>query len=772
MEEVEDPFANYQNIRLDGNPDLTFAQRLEALRKLGKTANEEFKQKYANVNSWFVDYDQAYILSYCLMYFLMHKEGYDEEAVKGSYSFAPHYLEILQALSLSSERNFSAKPLMHEVDKLRADMKEIGTLMQTRLFDMPQNIVTEKELNAYRVRMGIKSHSIAVRNWAYFHQMEAVTQMMAGRVREEFMKHYGLCPVELIKLFFAMVDMVMKRVNHRIKNFRKVFAHKDYIKLQEEYHLLFMKNNNPGLEEMVKMWELSKKDMQALRSALLEHSNLSLYGIFSFSLDDMVLLSGNTIDKNALLKIMDALSYEFGDLKEHNKEFVILDNPTHTRPFIKLDPGVYFTSMWQALPHLSITLLEHLVEQEASLKEKYSSERAKFLEDEVEVLFKKSFPNAKVYRGSKWTDATGKQYENDLLVVIDTFALVVEAKSGLVTPSAKRGAPDRLFRTIKDLIEEPSEQALRFIEYLKENRRELTFPCKAGNNQVDARNLNYFIPLGVTFYRLASVGANLKPLIDGGIINKQIHELAPSISLSDLEIVFDILPTEAQKIHYLQRRRELEMQVDYFGDELDLLGFYLDTGFDTGDIEGKGRTALNLVIKSKDLDPYIIGTTSGKTVPKPELKMTTWWKDLLKTIDKRKPERWLEFSYVLLNINIGNQQHFEKGYKELLGKIVKKEVELEHNWVTYRTANPLRQFAVAAYPYETKYKDERNGIFSEIIAQALDDNPNLKGMVIIGINTDKGHYPYSCLAGDLSVTLFDDHFKTMSTVRTGKKHGG
>lgn len=764
MEEMEDPFANYQNIRLDGNPDLTFEQRIEILRKMGETASKEFKSKYENINSWLVEYDQVYILSYCLMYFLMHEDGYDEEAVEGSYSFAPHYIEILQALSLSTERNFSAKPLFHEAGKLRADMKEIGALMQTRLFKMPDNIVTEIEFKAHRVRTGIKSHSIAVRNWAYVHQMKTVTEIMAGRVRDEFIKHYRICPVKLINLLFAMVDMVEKRVNHRIKKIRKVVAHEDHVKLQKEYYSLFTDNKNPALEEMEKMWELSNKDIRALGSILIAHSDLGLYGIFSFTLDEMILLSGNTLDKNALSKIMDLLSYQFDDLKMYNKDFVILDNPTHTRPFIKIEPEIYFTSLWNALPHLSITLLEHLVEKNESLKKKYESERAKFLEDEVENLFKKSFPSAKVYRGSKWTAADGEQYENDLLVVIDTFALVVEAKSGIVTPPAKRGAPERLLKTVQELIEDPSDQALRFIEYLKENRHELVLSSNSGSNHIDARNINYFIPLGVTFYRLASVGANLKLLIEGGILNKQIHELAPSISLSDLEIIFDILPTEAQKIHYLQRRRELEMQVEYFGDELDLLAFYLDTGFDTGDIEGKGRTALNLAIKSKDLDPYIIGTSSGKSVPKPELKMTTWWKNLLKTIDQRKPERWLEFSYVLLNINIGNQLQFEKGYKELLEQIAKNEIELEHNWIIYQTGNVQRQFAVAAYPYKTKHKDARNRILNEIIANALNDNPNLKGMVIIGINTDKGHYPYSCLAGDLSVNLFDDHFKTMSTV--------
>ena len=64
----------------------------------------------------------------------------------------------------------------------------------------------------------------------------------------------------------------------------------------------------------------------------------------------------------------------------------------------------------------------------------------------------------------------------------------------------------------------------------------------------------------------------------------------------------------------------------------------------------------NLVLKSKELDPYIIKNASGIESKKPPMNLTKLWKDILDFIDKRKPEKWLETSYVLLNLHNEEQE--------------------------------------------------------------------------------------------------------------------
>jgi len=123
-------------------------------------------------------------------------------------------------------------------------------------------------------------------------------------------------------------------------------------------------------------------------------------------------------------------------------------------------------------PHVALDILEDLAWRDEGLRNAYTDAKAQYLEDEIERMFALAFPHGRPLRGSLWTDpTTGQGYENDFTLILDNFAVVIEAKSGAVTDPAKRGAPKRLFETLKRLIEEPSEQALRFIEFLRNDRR-------------------------------------------------------------------------------------------------------------------------------------------------------------------------------------------------------------------------------------------------------------------------------------------------------------
>src|SRR3546814_19200120 len=77
----------------------------------------------------------------------------------------------------------------------------------------------------------------------------------------------------------------------------------------------------------------------------------------------------------------------------------------------------------------------------------------------------------------------------------------------------------------------------------------------------------------------------------------RISDWSSDVCSSDL-----LLTREVEKVHYLSRRREFEAHMDYEGDELDLLGFYLDNGFNIGDTEYSQDIVLNMALKSKELD--------------------------------------------------------------------------------------------------------------------------------------------------------------------------
>ena len=224
-----------------------------------------------------------------------------------------------------------------------------------------------------------------------------------------------------------------------------------------------------------------------------------------------------------------------------------------------------------------------------------------------------------------------------------------------------------------------------------------------------------------------------------------------SISLTDLECVLEILDYEAEYIHYFFRRREFDDHVNYTGDELDLLSFYLGNGFNIGEAEYDEKNAFLLINGSKSIDPYFSEQIPSKKVPKPKHQMTKWWEDILSRLSYKKPDRWVETSFILLSTIKNDQIEFEKSTKELIERIRKKQVDKKHNWVALSTGPEKRKYLIIGYPYDLQDREERDSVIGTIIDSA--DFTKIRGIVVIGININRADYPYSILAGKLETRL-------------------
>jgi len=738
-------------------PEMSREERFELVKEMAKKAKDGFDNKYPNIQKWFIEYDPIYLLSFCAFYYLTYKEGQDPE-MNGSIEFYPHYLEIMQALALYQKRNYSLKPLQDKSEILKKEIVDIGQLLILKEFNFLDDKLTDEEIATYHLKIDMMSYTTAIRNWAYIHQMKKIVLDLSKLISSQFKELYGVDIHKFMKTLYQIIDEREELLNKHIYKIRSFWKKKNYKDMIKAYCKAFPENKELSEDQIDELWEDARKNLEYFRGMLAFHSDLKIEKIYSFELDHFVSLYGNRnkAEKDNIKRILDKLSYNFGDLEKFNKDYIILDNPIHHRPFIKIYEDVYYSAIFVIIHHLILGILEDLIAEDSDLRKKYNDKiKPKYLENEVEHLFRLHFPNAKIYRGSMWEDPQDrKNYENDLTVKLDTFALIVEAKSGSVSPPAKRGAPARLATTLEQLIEDPSNQALRFISYLKNNRTIHTFKNKRGEiNKIDSSNINYYIPLGVTLAHLGVISSNLKKLIESGITKKKIYELAPSICLTDLESIFRLLPLEAEIIHYLARRREFENHVKYEGDELDLLGFYLSSGFNIGKHEYEGEYSLMLFMVSKELDPYFVGISAGKKITKPELALSKLWKDLLSTLATRKPKNWSETSFILLNFTKDDQEMFKSKLDTLINRIKSGNVEKKHNWVNLLSGPENRRYLIAGYPYLTKDKTERN----DIIAHVLSLEEKIRGAVVIGVDLKRNDYPYSVLAGRLDTDLFENN---------------
>ena len=163
--------------------DVPKATRINAIREIGKKAKDDFAAKYPLLQKWFEDYDALYVLSFCAFYFMSFPEGTDLEA-EGTIEIYQHYVELMQAFSLVKPRSLFPKPLLQDAEHLKDDLKEIGELMQMRFLDIPEKISSDEDLHSFMLRVGMMEHTIAVRNWAYPHQIKKVVSDLAALVKD------------------------------------------------------------------------------------------------------------------------------------------------------------------------------------------------------------------------------------------------------------------------------------------------------------------------------------------------------------------------------------------------------------------------------------------------------------------------------------------------------------------------------------------------------------------------------------------------------------
>ena len=752
-EVIKHEFVEFQSPIPD---DIPFEKRKEVIIQIGNDSKVVYENEFKNLTTYFKEYDSLYLCSFCSYYFTLSREGIDEEAINGSIDFPPFFIETLQCISLMFERNISANPLHDKVEDFKSTITNLNRRQSFTSFSLFENVKNQEDIEAIMLRSEMMTHTLAVRNWAFVHQMEAIAYELAGLVEEKFTSSLGFNPKTFLNILFSLISLTEKKINIHIQKTASFFKAGTFNEVFDKYEESFENVKKTDESARKRLWEFCTKNLKTLKILLLEHSDLFLSDIFAHSSSDIYDHLLGKIPEIEICEVLDKISYKFGELSEINKDRLFLDNPIHSKPFIKIDDNKYFSVITHMFSHLGIDLLERFISNDSKLKKEYASKKGKLLESNVEQLFKESFPSAQILAGSLWKcPIEDKDFENDLIVLIEDFAIIVECKSGTVSPPARRGATERLFKTLQELIIEPSEQAIRFENYLKQNKKVHIFRSKSGaKNHVDSSKIKYYVPLGVTLSNLGPIGCNIKKLINSKITSRKLEELAPSISLTNLEVIFEILSLQAEKVHYLSRRREFEAHLNFHGDEIDLFGFYLDNGFNIGETEYDDSFHINLTLKSKELDPYFIGKHRGINVKKPYLLKSKYWNDVLVKLEK-DAKHWLMASYILLNLPKEDQNKFEKNLKKLSTNMLKGKCIQRHNWMVMYCGPERRKYAIVGYPYKDTDKETRNAIINDIIA-SFDMEKNIKGILILGYNLNSSDYPYSVVAGSHKTDFFDN----------------
>ncbi len=747
MSEIKRKFFSVSDLE-----QLTTEQISEIYKNISEESRLEFENKFQELKQEILLTDPIFLLShlsfYDLIYSLSHeKDNYINEE---KFHVLQSHVELLQGLILQYKTSeFSSKSFSPETTfTIRKLVYDVAFSFSARNFPNFDKETPLDELTRISILEQVKNSTQTMRNWGYPHQMIKIISGLFAPLEDEIEEKLGVRINYLLQMIYNLTLLVEEKAKKHSNFLRDIFNSPNVPALVNTF---FEKCPYPFLksspEEMLKILLEKNLELQNAKILLASYSDVLLPEIYTFDLKIFQEAYPQCVNPERLNKVLNSWALSFGELTDRNSEYLFMDNPIWYQPLIYLNENQYFCPLIAVFQSFFLEIAENLLRNEIpETYEKYEKYRGKYLEKILEETFNLAFPDEKIYPSVKWYDPTTNQiFENDLLVFIDSYLLIIEAKSGKLTPPAKRGAESHLKRTLDDLITKSSLQSERLIKYLKESPGIRKLITKEGNEiEIDTSKIKEIISLSITLEELSVLSSRLPDLQKSGLISKK-GNLNLTMSFCELEIVFDLLEKKCEKIHYLIRRAQFGINAHYLGDELDLLVFYLETGFNIGESEFN-NTGLFLWGMSEDLNPYFMKQWYGEELIKPKLKQTLRWNNLLNKIEKRKRSQWLEICLILLNVSYENQIDFEINLEEVIKIVTKDWNKPGHINVFHLINGPKqRRNSILALAYKTKNIEERNNMMTNAGNQAL-ENSGSNDVLIIGIDIEENDGSYGVLA--------------------------
>jgi hypothetical protein len=622
-------------------------------------ATAGFKERLERLITLSGEVSPLHVLTILASYSLMNSVDEAPNAGKGHSStdrIHQGHVEYMQALLLRHPWARHSPPtpdVMQEIfDTLPALFVDFARMrVPSAGNESAEDAGGTEHMAAAAVRELLRSHTAVVRNWGYFNAVKRISSEVLGAADADFQAVYGLTLTQLVLLFEHLVRRMEDRVNDFRKRMFDVFRAGSPSEMGRELVKQFVGiGGADALRDLLDKPGL-QQDEAKLRILLALEAIMPRWLMF----DAPTISQELGWEVGSVSGILKRLSLSFGALHDRAPEVLLLENPMWLQPLIEVEDGIFFSSLPQTLMSFVFPIVESLAKPHEALRERLRMARAQYLEDATERVLRAAFPGCELVRGYKWNERD-RRYESDLALRYDATILLVESKSGGVSWPALRGAPQRMVRQIRELIVEPSDQSARLAERLKEAIAGT--PGPVADFPLSLEGVRAISRLSVTLHDFATVQSIPHLLLEAGLIKSE-HRLAPCMTLADLEVIVDILDTPYLRMHYLRRRAELLTTAVTFGDELDSLGMYLDTGFNIGDAE-VGSQQLMMIGYSARLDRYYSHVDEGHSARKPKVNITPWIRALCDQLMDRGKVGWYEMAHALLSLEHRDQQHIER----------------------------------------------------------------------------------------------------------------
>tara|TARA_B100002019_G_C21199072_1_gene562989 strand:+ start:91 stop:1080 length:990 start_codon:yes stop_codon:yes gene_type:complete len=248
-EVVKQEFVRFENPFPE---DIPFEKRVEIIVKVGKQSEIKYKEEYSKLINYFDEYDPLYLCSFCAYYFVGQEEGIDREAIDGHLEFPPFFLEILQCISLIKEKIISGKPLNDKVLEFKSTIQDLNTAQSGTYYVLGEKAKNQDDIGVVMLRTEMMVNTLAIRNWAYVHQMETIAYELADFVEPLFSNTTGFKSHSLLDVLFGIISLTENKLNNhhrKTHSFIKTKTYNDTFNKYEQSFPQVLKNEKTQREK-------------------------------------------------------------------------------------------------------------------------------------------------------------------------------------------------------------------------------------------------------------------------------------------------------------------------------------------------------------------------------------------------------------------------------------------------------------------------------------------------------------------------------------------
>ena len=724
---IHDPFEH-----------LSDEQRRLVMTDLVENNEKNYRESLATLRSLLRRCDPLQVLSQITLHSLFvpvdKNSGVTTRDIDRSiYQF---HVEVLQALVLQIDfHEISREPCEDGItSQIVQHLMTLCSAHNIRQFNVAGPDLPKSEKSVSLAQHLMRGTTQAVRNWGNHSQVKRIARELYCPFDERLLAARKFTVSDVINVFETMVVEVEARQLSHIRSLTNLFSvcRNDGCLLIKKYHEMIGLDVRES-ERIVESVKRERIPIEGVRAMITSNHNKQLINVYTISASELANLLH--IDEDAVAAILDEYALDFGELRECEADHLHLSNPVCRKPLIRLGENKYVCTLAIAFFSFVIPCIEEVL---SPFKNSVSTRRAKYLESKVAEIVKRRFPDSGIIRNLKWKEAD-TTYENDLLVTIDSFALIIECKSGKLSPPALRGAPDAFKREVRKLVIEPNQQSMRLknrIESLRSQPNLLDAFTKEVKH--DLSHVRKVVRVSVCLEDFGPIQSSLNQLKETGWLPEEF-EPCPTMNLADFEVVFDILEHPIQILHYLMKRELLDSSREYVGHELDLLGEYLKSFLNLSDFQS-GMTHF-FVGRSASLNSYYDSLDAGVTLDKPKPVISPLFDSIVNQVEQNGSTRWPEIGVALSVFSPDDQDRISKLLKKLERNVRKKWKTAGHkNSMVFDPSTPSS--CVLGY---VMFKNENADDMRPSMEQTTRDafaSSHVQSAVVIAKNIDRDDVAY------------------------------